>query len=107
MENSELIQAVVEYLNERTGSRYRAASDNAKKHIGARIEEGRTLDDFCLVIDDRADAWMGNPPWDTYLRPRTLFGPKFDGYLENARRKKKQQASRQGERFRSAEELLK
>jgi uncharacterized phage protein (TIGR02220 family) len=106
MEKSELIQSVITYLNERTGSRYRAGSDNAKKHLSARIDEGRTLEDFRLVIDDRVAAWLNNPPWDTYLRPRTMFGTKFDGYLENARRKQKKQFQ-QGTHFRNAEELLK
>ena len=105
METNGLIQAVIAYLNERTGSHFRAASDNARKHIGARIAEGRTLEEFRAVIEDRAAAWLDNPPWDTYLRPRTLFGTKFDGYLEQARRRQKRQVDRDGG-FRDSGELL-
>ena len=103
-DKSAAIREVIAYLNDRTGSRFRPNSDGAIKHIGARLDEGRTLEDFRLVIDSKVIDWIGNPPWDTYLRPRTLFGTKFDGYLEAAR---KRRAAASGCGFRnSAGELI-
>jgi hypothetical protein len=33
------------------------------------------------VIDKRCAAWKGDPKMEEYLRPSTLFGPKFESYL--------------------------
>ena len=48
--------------------------------IHARCEEGFTVDDFKKVIDKKCAEWMGTD-WEKYLRPETLFGTKFEGYL--------------------------
>lgn len=85
-DKAKIIRECIEHLNRVTGSRFRPASDNATNHIGARLEQGHTLADLKLVIDHKATEWLGKDPWQSYLRPRTLFGSKFDGYLEAARR---------------------
>lgn len=106
-DKKDTLSEIIAYLNQRTGSHFRPSSDSAARNIGARLAEGRTLEDFRLVIDSKVSEWLGNPPWDAYLRPRTLFGTKFDGYLETARRKQKAAEDQTGSGFRSnAGELL-
>ena len=75
---------IVGYLNERTGKQYRADSGKAKRAISARWHEGYTLADFRRVVDNQLAAWGGDERMAAYLRPETLFGAKFDGYLNNS-----------------------
>jgi hypothetical protein len=42
------------------------------------------------VIDKKCQEWLGDPKMQQYLRPETLFGTKFEGYL-NARISKRQE----------------
>lgn len=72
---------IVQHLNVRTGSSYRATSRKTRRLIRARMAEGFTADDFHAVIDTMADAWGNDPKMAPYLRPETLFGTKFEGYL--------------------------
>lgn len=71
---------VLEYLNHKTGRHYKP-TEKAKKLIGARIKEGATLEDFKIVIDKKCADWLQDEKMARYLRPETLFGTKFDGYL--------------------------
>ena len=86
---------VVEYLNSKTGKRYKPSSEATKKLIRGRFGDGFTLDDFKAVIDNMAAAWSGDAKMEQYLRPETLFAAsKFEGYLNTAptQRKTKMQA---------------
>ena len=76
----ENIKAIVSYLNSRCGTNYRYQTDSTQRHIKARFADGYTLDDFKAVIDKKADEWM-NTEHEKYLRPETLFGTKFESYL--------------------------
>ena len=78
---------VVSYLNEKAGTKYRASSAKTQKVIHARVAEGFTLEDFMAVIDKKTAEWMGTE-WDKFLRPETLFGPKFESYLNQNTTKK-------------------
>ena len=78
------IQTIVDYLNQKTGRKYNARTTATRKHICARMKEGYTIDDFRAVIDNRVRAWSNDPKMKEYLRPETLFGQKFDGYLQMA-----------------------
>lgn len=76
---------IIEYLNEKTGSHYKDVAGN-QKMIRARWNEGYRLDDFKRVIDNKTDAWLSVVAKDgremsQFLRPSTLFGSKFDQYL--------------------------
>ena len=74
------VRYIVEYLNSVCGSNYKASTKNTKKHINARLDEGYSIDDFKTVIDKKYSEWKGTK-MATYLRPDTLFGAKFEGYL--------------------------
>lgn len=71
---------VVEYLNLKTNSKYKSSSSKTRTLIKARVNEGFTLEDFKKVIDIKTKEWLGTD-MAKYLRPETLFGPKFEGYL--------------------------
>ena len=72
---------VVEYLNSKIGTSYKASSRDTRKHIKARFDEGYTLEDFQKVIDNKVSEWGKDPDMVKYLRPATLFGTKFESYL--------------------------
>ena len=77
--NKELWIPIV-YLNQAANKRYKFV-DKTKKFLLARFNEGYTLEDFKQVIDVKTEEWKDNPEFFKYLRPETLFGSKFDSYL--------------------------
>lgn len=85
--DSKPYKIIIDYLNEKAGTSYRHTSKDTQKHINARLNEGYTIDDFKQVIDNQCTKWM-NTEWEQYLRPSTLFGSKFENYL-NAKSKEK------------------
>lgn len=79
------IGEVVSYLNEVCGTSYRTSSKKTRDKVVARLKEGFTVDDLKLVIDNRHMLWSRDQKMREYLRPETLFGGKFEGYLNAAR----------------------
>lgn len=80
---------IIEYLNEKTDNSYKPSAEGHKKFIRARWHEGNSLDDFKMVIDYKANEWMGTK-WEIYLRPKTLFATgNFDNYLAAAKKELK------------------
>lgn len=71
---------IVDYLNEKTGKNFKHKTAKTRKFIEARWNQDFRLDDFKKVIDVKTDEWL-NTDSDKYLRPETLFGTKFEGYL--------------------------
>lgn len=78
--DKELYSSVIEYLNQKAGTKYKASSKKTQSLIHARTAEGFTLDDFKTVIDKKCAEWIGSD-MEKFLRPETLFGTKFEGYL--------------------------
>jgi len=87
-EEKRIYSQVIDYLNQKSGSDYKARSKGTQRHIDARVNEGYTLDDFKAVIDGKVSQWTGDPKMNKYLRPETLFGPKFESYLNERPRPK-------------------
>lgn len=79
-EYADICDRVIEYFNSRCGKGYKNCSKTAKEFIAARLEEGFSESDFYTVIDKKANEWI-DTKWERYLRPYTLFGDKFDDYL--------------------------
>lgn len=77
----ESYETIVSYLNEKAGTKFKPTTAKTKTAIHARMAEGFTLDDFRTVIDKKCDEWIGDKKMEKYLRPETLFGTKFEGYL--------------------------
>nr|DAW91756.1 MAG TPA: replisome organizer protein [Caudoviricetes sp.] len=76
---------IVTFLNSTVGSNYKSTTGKTRKLIAARIAEGFTVDDFKTVISKKAKEWQGTD-MAQYLRPETLFGTKFEGYLNQPER---------------------
>lgn len=72
---------IVDYLNNSAGTNYRASSKKTQQLIKARYNEGFTLEDFRVVIEKKTREWINDNKMKAYLRPETLFGTKFEGYL--------------------------
>ena len=89
--NKNIIKDIVEYLNFKTNSSYRYSSDKTRRTINARLNEGFTLDDFKKVIDIKTTQWLGDQKMEQYLRPETLFGTKFESYLNTKLPNQKEQ----------------
>jgi uncharacterized phage protein (TIGR02220 family) len=71
---------IVEFLNQKAGTKYKASSKKTKACIHARLSEGFTVDDFKTVIEKKCAEWIGTE-WEKFIRPETLFGTKFESYL--------------------------
>lgn len=87
----EQIENVIRYLNSTCNTKFKSSSNNSKKFIKARLKEGYKFEDFKDVIDFKWKEWGQSPVKfstgqmsDTYLRPSTLFGNKFEEYLQAA-----------------------
>jgi len=71
---------ILDYLNEKTGKRYRAVKANVAL-IAARLGES-TIDECRAVIDAKVEAWQHDDKMCQYLRPATLFNAtKFANYV--------------------------
>lgn len=73
---------IIDYLNMKLDSKYSSSSKDTQKHIRARFNEGFTLEDFKHVIDVKVAEWAQDSKMVSYLRPKTLFGTKFESYLQ-------------------------
>jgi uncharacterized phage protein (TIGR02220 family) len=79
--NSVPFEPIIDYLNAKTKSNYKAKSKKTQELIVARWNEGFILEDFKKVIDLKTEEWLNDPYWNKFLRPVTLFGPKFESYV--------------------------
>ncbi len=85
-DNSVLVRDIVRVLNQATQSDFRPSSKSTSRLIGARINDGYTFDDFNSVILHKTAQWKNDPKMKIYLRPETLFGSKFESYLQEAKK---------------------
>ncbi len=78
-------QIILDYLNTKANKKFKG-TDSHKTKIRARWNEGYNLEDFKTVIDNKVlDADNPNSLFDKkYLQPSTLFGNKFDEYLNSS-----------------------
>ena len=74
------VEEIISYLNEKCCSNYKTNNKATVRHIRARLSEGYTIDDFKKVINKKYNSWNGTD-MAKYLRPETLFGTKFESYL--------------------------
>lgn len=84
---------VIKYLNAKAGTNYRATNKATQRLIKARFNEGMTTKDFKKVIDNKCDDWVKDPKMCEYLRPATLFGSKFESYLNQKPKRLDQSAT--------------
>ena len=82
------IKYIIDYLNSRAGTKYSYTGKEQVKNITARLKEHFTIDDFKVVIDKKVAEWKGTD-MAKYIRPETLFGNKFESYLNQQGQNKK------------------
>lgn len=78
-DSSDFAELVLNYLNSKLGSKFKA-NKQVLGHISARRKEGYRYEDFVTVIDKKIKQWKGTK-MEKYIRPLTLFSTKFDSYL--------------------------
>ncbi len=83
IQKKEIYSRVINYLNTKTGKKYKATTDKTISLINARLNDGFTPEDFKKVIDVKTSQWLKDAKNNQYLRPETLFGNKFEGYLND------------------------
>lgn len=79
--HNQIIKEVINYLNIKTNSNYKYSTKSTQEKIKARLNEGFNLNDFIVVIDKKTEEWIDDSKMSVYLRPETLFGTKFESYL--------------------------
>ena len=75
------IVEIINYLNDVANKNFRSTTKKTQQLIKARWNEGFRLEDFKKVIDNKVKDWKQDPHMNKYLRPETLFGTKFESYL--------------------------
>lgn len=79
-DNNIYIVEIIDYLNQKLGTKYKPNTPKTITCIKARLKEKYTIDDFKKVIDKKIKEWK-DTEMEKYLRPETLFGTKFESYL--------------------------
>ena len=75
-----LSSSLISYLNEKSGGTYKPTGAITER-ISELLAAGYTEADFIQVIDSKVAEWKDDPKMRSYLRPRTLFGDKFEEYV--------------------------
>ena len=83
-----LYKEIIDYLNLKSNRSYKSNTQKTISVINARLNEGFNIDDFKKVIDIKVKDWLNNKDMSKFLRPETLFGNKFEGYLNSIPTKK-------------------
>jgi uncharacterized phage protein (TIGR02220 family) len=86
----EVYESIISYLNQKAGTGYKSQTTSYRTFINARLKAGYKLEDFYKVIDNKSTEWIGTD-FQKFLRPETLFGNKFDSYLNQITTKKTKQ----------------
>ena len=75
-----LSSLLISYLNEKAGTNYNVTAAVVRR-ISELLDAGYTADDMKSVIDKKVSEWKDSDKMRAYLRPRTLFGDKFEEYV--------------------------
>ncbi len=79
-ERKEEIDTIIDYLNLVCGTSYRKTTGKTRNIINKRLSENWVVEQFKTVIRKKHTQWGGTEKAQ-YLRPETLFGNKFEGYV--------------------------
>lgn len=83
--SDEDVRRVVSCINRVAGKRLSADTPSVRGPIAVRLAQGRSVDDLCAVAACKAREWRGWEQAKARLVPKTLFGRRFDEYLDDAR----------------------
>lgn len=77
---SDTYQRIINDLNAKAGTKYKPSSKKTRQLIKTRMAEGFSVNDFLYVHTVKCKEWLQDPHWNKYLRPETLYSPKFESY---------------------------
>ncbi|WP_419867408.1 conserved phage C-terminal domain-containing protein [Clostridium perfringens] len=86
-DSDNIYSQVIDYLNSKAGKSFKCTTKKTQDLIKARLADGFKKEEFFMVIDNKVKEWQGTE-YEKYLRPETLFGNKFEGYLNQGVNKK-------------------
>jgi len=72
---------IISYLNNNAEKNFKHTTKKTRELIKARFNEGFTVEDFVQVVKIKVSQWKDDSKMNRYLRPETLFGTKFESYL--------------------------
>src|SRR3990167_5175434 len=75
------VAIIISILNSVLGTKYKISSKKTIDLIQVRMKEGFTVEDFKTVIEKKYAEWGQDEKMSAFLRPETLFGAKFEAYL--------------------------
>lgn len=87
-QDTAISKKIIDYLNKKTNKHFKYTKNNMNK-IKTRIKDGFKEEDFISVIDKKTSEWLNDNKMNCYLRPDTLFGTKFESYLNQQNKKSK------------------
>ena len=70
---------IIDYLNFKANTHYKYDTKSTIRLLKTLLKN-YTIEEIKEVIDKKCLEWLGTP-YEKYLRPETLFGNKFEGYL--------------------------
>lgn len=85
--DKEIYKRIVDYLNKTSDKSFKSTTKKTISLIDARLKEGFTEEEFYKVIDNKVLNWLDDDKMNAYLRPETLFGNKFESYLNETPKK--------------------
>ena len=80
--NKEIYSNIIQHFNLKCDKSYKLDSDVFIDYVDKLIGKGFSEQDIISVIDQKSKDWM-NTKYAQYLRPSTLFGDKFEIYLND------------------------
>lgn len=78
---NENVKEVMGYLNQVSGKNFKHTTVGNKQPVNARLNEGFSVNDLKRVVDTKCQQWLNDEKMSQYIRPQTLFGTKFESYL--------------------------
>lgn len=86
-DDKEIYKRIIDYLNKIANKSFKSTTKKTISLIDARLKEGFTEEEFYKVIDNKTLNWLDDDKMNAYLRPETLFGNKFESYLNETPKK--------------------
>ena len=80
---NEDIERVVSFLNEKAGTKFKSDSVATQKSL-TKLFVKFSAEEVEKVITSKSAEWLNDANMKKYLRPSTLFGNKFETYLEES-----------------------
>ena len=102
-QSDDISLSLVSYLNSKTGSSY-SDTEQVRELIESKLDDGYSIEDLKSVIDKKSVEWSCDGKMRSYLRPSTLFGDKFEEYLNSPEPVEVQEQRKSLEQFQHLQE---